>query len=920
MLWPVLTIGDQVFATLSSVLLLWGAYEFFGKKVSWLWRVLTVLVALWVVGAVAGGLSYKTVTFPVAICLGLINVWIGLLFLWRLSGHKIGKSIVGAAFLLWGCDRFVYPLVWSADGLADGLASWYFITTAVMELVVAIGTLLIFFQRARDGQNKVEHRYRKLVENAGDMIYRYQVGNARGFEYVNPAATLLTGYAAEEFYADPDLFEKLLVPSMESPSDRGAEVATEVPHLKPLCWRRKDGRVIWVERVEEPLKDSAENTLMIQGVVRDVTQHLQATQDLRESEGRYRSLVEVSPEAIAVFSRGVLAYINPTGVEIFRAPDAQSLQGRGWKDLLQKNLWDAIDRNMSRGGRLDVPSELHEGKIHTLDGCVRDVEVAEAAVTYDGQEAIQIVFSDITERKLAEQAQVFLTTAVEQAVEAIVITGTDGLIQYVNPGFERMTGYSRDEAVGRNPCFLKSGEHDEAYYREMWKTLSAGQVWKGRLVDLCRDGTLCRTDVAISPVRDKSGQTISYVAVSRDVSQEVELEEQLRQVQKMEAIGQLAGGVAHDFNNLLTVITCYAEIVKENLEQDDQPVEDIEEVVKAARRAADLTRQLLAFSRRQILTPRVIDLNDVISEMQKMLRRLIREEINLEMIPGENLGLVKADTGQIEQVIVNLVINARDAIAQKGWISVETRNIELDIQKTWPHPDLKPGCYVMIKVVDTGSGMSPSTKERIFDPFFTTKKVGQGVGLGLATVYGIIKQHDGHITVDSELGHGTCFRIFLPRIKAGSGASKPATKEQRLRGGHETVLVAEDEPEVRGVAVRILQNYGYHVLATGDGVEALEVAQAFEGKIHLLLTDVVMPKMDGKTLADRLKELRPEVKIIFATGYADERIAKHGVLESEALLVQKPYNPIVLVREVRNVLDGNRSTGALDAVAESQAE
>jgi PAS domain S-box-containing protein len=498
-----------------------------------------------------------------------------------------------------------------------------------------------------------------------------------------------------------------------------------------------------------------------------------------------------------------------------------------------------------------------------------------------------------------------LSAAVEQGNDTVIITDTAGIILYVNPAFERTSGYSQAEVTGRTPRMMKSGQHDDAFYQELWTSISAGQVWRGRFVNKKKDGTLYTEDASITPVRNESDLITTYVSVQHDVSRELELEEQYRQAQKMEAIGRLSGGVAHDFNNLLVVITGYSELLLQRHLNEQSPLyKYVEEIKKAGDSAAGLTRQLLAFSRSQVLQPRILNLNEVIVSLEKMLRRLIGEDIDLVAVPDPNLGQVKADPGQIEQVILNLVVNARDAMPQGGKLTLETANVELDEIYTGKHVGVSPGQYVMLAVSDTGLGMDAKTQSHIFEPFFTTKEQGKGTGLGLATVFGIVKQSGGDIWVYSEPGQGTTFKIYLPRVDEAVAAVEPHLANSELLTGAETVLLVEDEVGVRTLARRALELSGYTVLEASHGQEALLLFQQQPEPIHLLVTDVVMPGgLNGRELAERLKPLYPDLKVLFMSGYTNEAIVHHGVLEPGLFFLQKPFTPYVLIKKVRDVLD-----------------
>jgi nitrogen-specific signal transduction histidine kinase/ActR/RegA family two-component response regulator len=396
----------------------------------------------------------------------------------------------------------------------------------------------------------------------------------------------------------------------------------------------------------------------------------------------------------------------------------------------------------------------------------------------------------------------------------------------------------------------------------------------------------------------------AQIVLAFDVTERRVLEEQLRQSQKLEAIGQLAGGIAHDFNNLLTVVTGYSDLTVRQLQAADPVRRNVEEIKKAGERAASLTRQLLAFSRKQVLQPKVLNINAVISDIEKMLRRLIGEDVGLKTIIASELGSIKADPGQIEQVLMNLAINARDAMPQGGKLTIEAENVYLNDEYARQHIAVKPGPYVMLAVSDTGTGMDEKTQAHIFEPFFTTKEAGKGTGLGLSTVYGIVKQSGGNIWVYSEVGRGTTFKIYLPRVDEGAQEYKRSAEVEEIFQGTETILLAEDEEMVRKLAREVLETYGYQVLEAANGREALLICERYKEPIHLLITDVVMPEMSGRELSDRLAQLRPEIKVLYMSGYTDNAIVHQGVLDEGANFIQKPFSPHTLAQKVRTVLSG----------------
>lgn len=493
--------------------------------------------------------------------------------------------------------------------------------------------------------------------------------------------------------------------------------------------------------------------------------------------------------------------------------------------------------------------------------------------------------------------------AMEQSGEVVMITDLQGDIVYTNPAFESVTGYSREEVFGRNPRLLNSGEQDAEFYRAMWSKVSAGESWHGRLVNKKKDGTQYTEDATISPVRNSAGAITSYVAVKRDITPLLALEAQFRQAQKIESIGRLAGGVAHDFNNLLTVILSFTGLVLEELDAGDSRRDDLQAVKEAGERATRLTRQLLAFGRKQVLQPEVLDLNRILVEMDKMLGRIIGEDIRLVWVRAPSLGLVKADPGQLEQVVMNLAVNARDAMPEGGRLTIETANVVLDGQDVEGRLDARPGAYVMLAVSDTGVGMDKQTQASAFEPFFTTKERGKGTGLGLSTVFGIVKQSGGNIWLYSEPGTGTTFKIYLPRESAAQAeAGVERATAQPSTSGTETILVVEDEDALRKVVSRMLEAAGYTVLAASTGAQALALAVEHPGEIHLLLTDVVMPKMSGAAVAKKLAETGRSPTVLYMSGYADDAIVHHGVLAAGLHFLSKPFSGADLTRKVREVL------------------
>ncbi len=474
---------------------------------------------------------------------------------------------------------------------------------------------------------------------------------------------------------------------------------------------------------------------------------------------------------------------------------------------------------------------------------------------------------------------------------------------YVNPVVTAITGYSPEEHYA-DPDLAFKIVHPED--RPLLETMRRGEFPSGSTATLRwvhKKGTVIWIEQRIVLVHDQTGRLVAIEGIARDITERKHLEEQLRQSQKMEAIGQLAGGVAHDFNNLLTAILGYSDLLLSQLNPSDSLCTDVEEIKKAGERASSLTKQLLAFSRKQILQPRVLELNETVTDTDKMLQRLIGEDIELIISLDPALGRVKADPGQIEQILLNLVVNARDAMPEGGKLTIETANVDLDQAYARDHVAVQAGPYVMLAVSDTGCGMSPEVQAQIFEPFFTTKELGKGTGLGLSTVYGIVKQSGGNIWVYSELGRGTSFKIYLPRVDEEVTTIERALPGSKKTQGSETIILVEDETTIRSLMRTILQGRGYTVLEACHGPEALQISQSHRGPIDLMVADVVMPQMSVREFTQRMAELRPETKVLFASGYSDDAIVRHGVLEEGVNFIQKPFSVAGLTKKVREVLD-----------------
>jgi PAS domain S-box-containing protein len=516
---------------------------------------------------------------------------------------------------------------------------------------------------------------------------------------------------------------------------------------------------------------------------------------------------------------------------------------------------------------------------------------------------ISVYFRDITERKKADEELIRLATAIEQSAEAVFITDPKWIIRYVNPAFEHLSGYRKNEIIGKHTSLLKSDAHDAAFYRRIRETLQAGKVWSGRITSRKKDGSVFESEATDSPVRDATGNIINYVGVSRDITVEMRLEKELRQAQKMEAIGTLAGGIAHDFNNILSIIIGFTEMAKVKLPESDPISENLQRVLDAGGRATDLVKQILTFSRWKEQEKRPVQIASFVKEALKLMRPLIPStiEIRREILVAPEQTIVLMDPTEIHQVLMNLCTNASHAMREKGGIlSVRVKELEADHVLVSRHLDLEIGSYICLSVSDTGIGMDAAIMERIFDPYFTTKELGVGTGLGLPVVQGIVKGHNGAISVYSEPGNGTTFNVYLPRIEGGGFTS--ATKREVFPPGSERILFLDDEKQMAELGEEMLAPFGYKVTAMTDSKEALEMFRANTGAFDLIITDMTMPVVTGKQFALEVKALRPELPIILCTGFS-ELINEIKARESgiDAFLM-KPYSTGDLMRTIRRVL------------------
>ena len=615
----------------------------------------------------------------------------------------------------------------------------------------------------------------------------------------------------------------------------------------------------------------------------------------------------------------MIAIVDMNGKRIFNSLSYEKVVGYSPEELQASSAFEQIHPDDRERVKSAAEDARRSGIGKTLEYRLRHkngnwlVLESTSSVTHDANgepEKLVIVNRNITERKRAEEAlrrsEADFRSVVEDAPYGIYRANITGQFLQVNPALQRMLGYELEEELLRRDLATDIFRHTGEYKRLIELLSRTEEIKDIEMEWKKQDGTPITVRCSGRRVNDENGVAAYFEVFAEDVTEKRVLERQLRTAQKMEAIGRLSGGIAHDFNNHLGVIIGYSRVLKRELGENNVLCEHALEIEKAGQRAASLTKQLLAFSRQQVLTPAVLSLNTLAADMEKMLPPLLGEDIEVTLILDPGLGNVKADQGQIEQVIMNLAVNARDAMPAGGKLKIQTANVVLDQMYTRSHPGSKAGDYVMLAVTDTGTGMDAATLTHMFEPFFTTKERGKGTGLGLATVYGIVKQSNGYISVESSPGKGSCFQIYLPRDEGQPAAEEQKTDLAENLRGSESILLAEDSESLRKLAQSNLESVGFHVLSASSGEEALEVAVRHGSTFDLLLTDVVMPGMNGRLLAEQLLPRQPGMKVLYMSGYTDSFIAGHGVLEPGTNLLHKPFTEEVLIRKVREVLDGGK--------------
>jgi PAS domain S-box-containing protein len=721
------------------------------------------------------------------------------------------------------------------------------------------------------------------------------------FLEVNEAFERITGYSRGEvmgrttaelgLYADPQEISDSRLRFLEDGGYREREVR----------FRRKDGTILIGLLSAEKIELGGK--LCALAVAIDVTERRRTEQALRGSEELYRQLFDLESDVIVLVDResGQLLAANAAATALYGYTKSELLS------MNRKDLSAEPEQTVLATTRGDtfIPLRWHRKK----DGTIFPVEICGTYFELKGRPVFVSAIRDITERLRMEEAlrkseeRFFKAFHSNPAALTIVDLGTKSYLE-VNESFEEMTGYSREEAAGSGPNELAIWADPDDRDRVYAQLQREGRLRNHETRFRKKNGEM-GVGLLSADLIEIEGRPCAITATV-DMTGRLQLEGQLRQAQRLESVGRLAGGVAHDFNNLLTVINGYSDFVLQAIGPPDPLYPHIHEIKRAGERAASLTSQLLAFSRKQVIEPRPLDLNSIVNDAERMLERLIGEDIELVTRLDPELGQTMADRGQMDQVIMNLAVNARDAMPIGGKLEITTQNVEVEPGSAVANPEVPSGKFVLLTVTDNGMGMDEHTLQNVFEPFFTTKEHGQGTGLGLSMVYGIVRQAGGWIDVRSTVGQGTSFEIYLPHVEAPQEPPVEPERPATLRGS-ETVLVVEDQEETRKLTTTILKAYGYHVLEAGDSSEAFRVEESYPDPIHLLLTDVILPKMNGKILSEQLRTRRPEIKVLFTSGYTEDVISRRGVLEQKMAYLPKPFSPDALASKVREVLGPARS-------------
>ncbi|MCC5877079.1 MAG: PAS domain S-box protein [Candidatus Sumerlaeia bacterium] len=806
----------------------------------------------------------------------------------------------------------------------------YPVATMVLGKVMATG-----LQRQNQGSLLIEseERYRTLFENNHTIMLLVEPDSANIFD-ANPCAAAYYGWSRDQMRSmtmhDISTLDNDLV------KERLKDAKTTGTHRYHSKHRLADGIIREVEVFTGPIQLDGKKYLY--SIIHDITERLASEAELVANRDRMEELLVETESARAALARALeeekrtlealrnselrfsilIGHIESVAVQGY-APDgkirywnnaSEKLYGYTREEAIGRDIVELICRDdykaharkaITKMVQTNKPMKSEELVLKHKDGSDVHVFTSHTIVPVTGSEPELFAMDvDLSELKLATREINKLTQAIEQSPISIVITNTAGEIQYVNNQFTETTGYTLEEARGKSQRILDSGSLSDRDHEKIWEAHKDGKVWRGEFENRRKDGTLFWERVTISPMRDEGGTITGFLSVKENITEQKTMEDALRQSQKMQAVGRLAGGVAHDFNNMLGVILGYTELAREQIDPSTPLHKQLLEIQRAALRSADLTRQLLAFARKQTIQPRTVDINECVTNTLKMIGRLIGEHIELKWIPCNDAWYIRIDPTQLDQVLANLSVNARDAIEGSGTVTIKTWNHRIEPEE---ETEERPaGDYVALSVIDTGSGITPDAMEHLFEPFYTTKDIGKGTGLGLPTVYGIIKQNGGFVEVETEKNRGTAFHVHFPRAETVDEEEVYQSNSLPPKGS-ETIMVVEDERPILALAEAILKKYGYKVITTHDPGTAIELATNHQGDINLLITDVILPNINGRELAQQIRELHPEARVIFMSGYTADVISDRGVIPKGVHFLPKPFRSTVFAAKVREVLD-----------------
>lgn len=899
----------------NSILILYGWHIFINKKfpLTWIFLYTAVALSISLLGFHIAPISWGV--FIAFICAGWVNIWTGIIIL-RVKHLRVASGIItGVSLGIWGNFKIYYPVVLL---FAPSLMIWGYLIDSILLIIIAISMLFIYFRFSQKRYKFSEINYSLLVENAGEAIL---IIKDEKLIFVNKKTEEISGYKQEE----------ILTRSMSDfihQDDKEILLERQMKHLQGMelspdfLFRiiHKSGEIRWVEGNATVCSIEGEPATL--NFMRDITDQKHAEEALSESKRRLSTLMSNLPGMayrrssnpdfpMEFVSDGCKALTDYTteqmvGNSVFSYTDIIHP-----KDIekVRKILQRAVDRKQPFGTIYRINSAEDKEK-WVWDGG-RTVTDSDGNVI-----ALEGFINDITGPKKTEEAlrqsllkfeKTFQATPVWVSLTSI----KEGRYLEVNEALLNDTGYKREEVVGRQWLELDTWVNPEDREHIMAEIMEQGGIRNMEVKRKTRSGeiidTLCSAEFLLLEDQEVMISVTQNIAELKNAQEDRDqLQNQLTQAQKMESVGRLAGGVAHDYNNMLTVIMGRAEVALAMADKESSYYTHLQEILNAARRSSDITKQLLAFARKQTIDPKVLNLNKILDGMLKMLNHLIGEDIELLFKPGQDIWSVRMDPSQLDQILVNLCVNARDAIKETGKITIETENIVLDYDYTSRHKGSNQGEYVLLSFRDSGVGMDKETLQNIFEPFYTTKGPGKGTGLGLSTVYGIIKQNQGFINVESELGKGTAFQIYLPREILQNEVEKEKKVAGSPRGQGETILVVEDDEAVIDVCETILSHLEYNVITAGGPLEAIDIVEKYSGDIHLLLSDVVMPGMNGRDMSRKITNIRPEIKVLFMSGYTSNGIVHEGILYKGLNFIKKPFTREILARKVQEILSQDK--------------